>query len=465
MIIFYNTLKRKKQVFVPIKEGEVRMYTCGLTVYDRGHIGNFRTFIFEDILRRYLEYRGYKVIQVMNITDVDDKTIRGALASGKSLRDYTDYYTELFFKDIEILNIERAEYYPRATEHIPDMVELIKILMKKGYAYESKGSIYFRISAFPEYGKLSGLENKDLIEGYRVDSDEYEKESVKDFVLWKAAKEGEPYWETELGPGRPGWHIECSVMSMKYLGETFDIHAGGVDLIFPHHENEIAQSEAATGKQFVNYWLHSEHLIIEGEKMSKSKGNFYTVNDLIQQGIDPLTLRFLLMSAHYRKQLNYTSASISQAKEAVDRLISFKLRLMTEVIKEGSASEKIVSLLEKTKTEFENAMDDDLNISSALASIFELIRQVNILIDNNELTKGDAELIILYLKKFDKVLGVIFTEKDRIEDGELISLIEERNRARKEKNYQRADEIRDYLLKKGIILEDTKTGTRWKRKL
>jgi len=465
MIIFYNTLKRKKQVFVPIKEGEVRMYTCGLTVYDRGHIGNFRTFIFEDILRRYLEYRGYKVIQVMNITDVDDKTIRGALASGKSLRDYTDYYTELFFKDIEILNIERAEYYPRATEHIPDMVELIKILMKKGYAYESKGSIYFRISAFPEYGKLSGLENKDLIEGYRVDSDEYEKESVKDFVLWKAAKEGEPYWETELGPGRPGWHIECSVMSMKYLGETFDIHAGGVDLIFPHHENEIAQSEAATGKQFVNYWLHSEHLIIEGEKMSKSKGNFYTVNDLIQQGIDPLTLRFLLMSAHYRKQLNYTSASISQAKEAVDRLISFKLRLMTEVIKEGSASEKIVSLLEKTKTEFENAMDDDLNISSALASIFELIRQVNILIDNNELTKGDAELIILYLKKFDKVLGVIFTEKDRIEYGELISLIEERNRARKEKNYQRADEIRDYLLKKGIILEDTKTGTRWKRKL
>lgn len=465
MITFYNTLKRKKHIFVPLKEGEVSMYTCGLTVYDRGHIGNFRTFIFEDILRRYLEYKGYRVIQVMNITDVDDKTIKGAIETGKSLREYTEYYTDLFFKDIDILNIERAEYYPRATEHINDMVELIKVLLKKGIAYESKGSIYFRISAFPEYGKLSGLDSKSLIDGYRIDSDEYEKENVKDFVLWKAAKEGEPYWDTELGPGRPGWHIECSVMAMKYLGETLDIHAGGVDLIFPHHENEIAQSEAATEKAFVNYWLHSEHLIIEGEKMSKSKGNFYTVNDLIEKGIDPTILRYLLMNVHYRKKLNFTSASILQAKEAVDRIISFKLRLMTEVIKEGVESNKIVSLLEKTKSEFEDAMDDDLNISEALASIFELIHQVNILIDNNGLTKREAELILSYLKRFDKILGIIFVDKDEIADNEIFSLIEERNKARKERDFQRADEIRNHLLKKGIILEDTKTGTRWKRKL
>lgn len=465
MISFYNTLKRKKNIFMPLKEGEVRMYTCGLTVYDRGHIGNFRTFIFEDILRRYLEYKGYKVIQVMNITDVDDKTIKGAMETGKSLREYTEYYTDLFFKDIDILNIERAEYYPRATEHINDMVELIKVLLKKGVAYESKGSIYFRISAFPEYGKLSGLDNKSLIDGYRVDSDEYEKKNVKDFVLWKAPKEGEPYWDTELGPGRPGWHVECSVMSMKYLGETFDIHAGGVDLIFPHHENEIAQSEAATGKPFVNYWLHSEHLIIEGEKMSKSKGNFYIVNDLIKKGIEPVTLRYLLMSVHYRKKLNFTSTSILQAKEAVDRIINFKLRLMTEVLKEGFQSDRVVSLLEKTKNGFDNAMDDDLNISEALASVFELIRQVNILIDDNELTKNDAELILSYLKRFDKVLGIIFVGKDEIADNEILPLLEERNRARKERNFQRADEIRNYLLEKGIILEDTKTGTRWKRKV
>ena len=465
MITFYNTLKRKKNIFMPLKEGEVRMYTCGLTVYDRGHIGNFRTFIFEDILRRYLEYKGYKVIQVMNITDVDDKTIKGAMETGKSLREYTEYYTDLFFKDIDILNIERAEYYPRATEHINDMVELIKVLLKKGVAYESKGSIYFRISEFPEYGKLSGLDNKSLIDGYRVDSDEYEKKNVKDFVLWKAPKEGEPYWDTELGPGRPGWHVECSVMSMKYLGETFDIHAGGVDLIFPHHENEIAQSEAATGKPFVNYWLHSEHLIIEGEKMSKSKGNFYIVNDLIKKGIEPVTLRYLLMSVHYRKKLNFTSTSILQAKEAVDRIINFKLRLMTEVLKEGFQSDRVVSLLEKTKNGFDNAMDDDLNISEALASVFELIRQVNILIDDNELTKNDAELILSYLKRFDKVLGIIFVGKDEIADNEILPLLEERNRARKERNFQRADEIRNYLLEKGIILEDTKTGTRWKRKV
>ncbi len=465
MLSFYNTLKRKKEVFVPLREGEVRIYTCGLTVYDRGHIGNFRTFIFEDILRRYLEYKGYKVIQVMNITDVDDKTIKGAILSGKDLKEYTEYYTDLFFNDLEILNIERAEYYPRATDHINDMIELIKILLEKGIAYESKGSIYFRISAFPGYGKLSGLESSSLIDGYRIDSDEYEKENVKDFVLWKAAKEGEPYWETELGPGRPGWHIECSVMSMKYLGETFDIHAGGVDLIFPHHENEIAQSEAATGKQFVNYWLHSEHLIIEGEKMSKSKGNFYTVNDLIQKGIDPIALRYLLMSVHYRKKLNFTFASISQAKEAIDRLLNFKLRLMTEIIREGKESDEIISLLERTRIRFEEAMDDDLNMSEALASIFEFIRQINILIDDNKLTKSDAELIISYFRRFDKVLGIIFTERNEVEDKEILMLIEERSKARKEKRFQRADEIRDYLLEKGIILEDTKTGTRWKRKL
>ncbi|OGF64528.1 MAG: cysteine--tRNA ligase [Candidatus Fischerbacteria bacterium RBG_13_37_8] len=465
MLYLFNTLTRQKEKFVPLSEGEVKIYTCGPTVYDRVHIGNLRTFMFEDILRRYLQYKGFKVIQTMNITDIDDKTIKGALASGKSLKEYTQHYTQLFFIDIDTLHIEHAEFYPHATDHIDEMIVLIKKLLDHNLAYESKGSIYYRISAFPDYGKLSHLESKELIDGFRIDSDEYEKESMKDFALWKISKEGEPSWETEIGKGRPGWHIECSVMAMKYLGETFDIHAGGVDLIFPHHENEIAQSEGATGKQFVRYWLHSEHLIVDSEKMSKSKGNFYTATDIIEKGTDPLTLRFLLMSVHYRKQLNFTSSSLVQAREAVERLKNFALRLTTEHFREGHSAEKIISLCQNAKLHFEEAMDDDLNISLALASVFELVRHCNIIADANELTKGDATLILNYLAQFDKVFGIIFIEKQEIPEQEILALIEERIQARKDKQYKKADELRDYLLMKGIILEDTKTSTRWKRKL
>lgn len=463
MFKIYNTLKGKKEEFIPLRDKEVRMYTCGLTVYDRGHLGNFRTFICEDILRRYLEYKGYKVIQVMNITDIDDKTIKGALQAGKSLKEYTEHYIRLFFEDLAILRIERAEYYPLATEHISDMVDIIKKLLEKGYAYKSKNSIYFRITSFADYGKLSKLEKKELIEGYRVDSDEYEKESVRDFALWKSCEENEPSWDTEIGRGRPGWHIECSAMAMKYLGETLDIHAGGVDLIFPHHENEIAQSECATGKQFCRYWFHCEHLIIEGEKMSKSKGNFYTIKDLIDRGAHPIAIRYLLMSSHYRKQLNFTFPALQQAKESVDRIRNFILRLRTEIKKQNEVNPDIEELCKKMQKDFEEAMDDDLNISGALAALYEFIRECNVKIDNGELSLKDVELIFAYLKKFDKVFGVIFFEEEEIADEEVNKLIEERHLARKAKNFARADEIRNYLLSKGIILEDTKTGTRWKR--
>ncbi len=311
MLRFYNTLSNRKEPFVPLYPGKVLIYTCGPTVYDYAHIGNFRSYIFEDLLRRYLKFKGYQVTQVMNITDVDDKIIRASKAAGQDIGEFTKKYISAFFEDLDALGIERAEFYPRATEHIPEMVELIKKLQQKGFTYTTDGSIYFKLSSFPSYGKLSKIDLQGIKPGARMDLDEYEKEDVRDFVLWKGKKEGEPYWKTELGPGRPGWHIECSAMSMHYLGESFDIHAGGVDLIFPHHENEIAQSEAATSRQFVRYWLHCRHLIVEGEKMSKSKGNYYTLRDLLGKGYQPLAVRYLLLSAHYRRQLNFTKEGLT----------------------------------------------------------------------------------------------------------------------------------------------------------
>ena len=306
MIKFFNTLSGRKEEFQPFVSGEVKLYTCGPTVYDYAHIGNFRAYIFEDLLKRFLLFMGFKVTHVMNITDVDDKTIRGAAAQGISLAAFTEIYTKAFFEDIRTLQIAPADHYPRATEHIPEMVAMVKGLIRKGYAYKKDGSYYFSIGKFPEYGKLSKINIEELQPGQRVDADEYEKESVHDFALWKSKKEGEPFWQTEIGPGRPGWHIECSAMSSKYLGETFDIHCGGVDNIFPHHENEIAQSEALWGKPFVRYWLHCHHLVVDGEKMSKSKGNQFTLRDLLSRNVDPLALRFLLLATHYRKTLNFT---------------------------------------------------------------------------------------------------------------------------------------------------------------
>ncbi|MEM3728532.1 MAG: cysteine--tRNA ligase [Candidatus Bathyarchaeia archaeon] len=463
-ISFFNTLTRRKEKFVPLEEGKVRIYTCGPTVYDYAHIGNFRTFVFQDLLRRWLEYRGFKVIQVMNITDVDDKTIRGARRQNIPLKEYTDYYMKAFFEDIEALNLEKAEYYPRATEHIPEMVDLIKRLMEKGYAYRGEdGSIYYDISKFKDYGKLSKLKIEELKPGARVKVDEYGKEEARDFALWKAwdEEDGNVFWETEIGKGRPGWHIECSTMAMKYLGETIDIHSGGVDLIFPHHENEIAQSEAATGKTFARYWLHSEHLLVEGRRMAKRYGNFYTLRDLMAKGYDPLAIRYLLMSTHYRQQLNFTFEGLEAAKGAVDRLTTFVRRLLEA---EGvGCGEEIKRLMVDVQERFESAMGDDLNISVALAALFDFVRDVNKLMDENKLSRQEAEEVYNLMMKFDKVLGLI----GEVKAGEKLppeaeELIRRREEARKAKDWATADKFREQLRAMGIILEDTPQGVKWR---
>jgi cysteinyl-tRNA synthetase len=458
---FFNTLGSKLEEFHPREPGKVRLYTCGPTVHDRAHIGNFRTFVFEDVLKRYLLYKGYEVDHVMNITDVDDKTILKARKQNLSLREYTQKYMEGFFEDCKTLKILPANHYPRATEHIPAMIEMIRKLLEKGFAYESRGSVYFRITSFPSYGKLSDLDTTGLIDGYRVDSDEYTKESPKDFVLWKERKEGEDYWDAPFGPGRPGWHIECSAMSIQYLGIPIDIHAGGVDLIFPHHENEIAQSEAALGQTFVKYWMHSAHLIVEGEKMAKSKGNFYTVRDLLEEGYDPLGLRYMLMSVHYRKQLNFSDDTLTQAKGALSRQRDFLYRLKNDRFLEGK-SQEVERLVSATLKAFEEALDDDLNISVALAAQFEMIKDLNKLADNKEIYGEDVPIISAAIRKMDQVFGVAEFPPDAVSD-EIESWIEKRNEARRKKDFRSADEIRQRLLNQGIILEDTPSGTRWKK--
>ncbi len=461
---FFNTLTRRKERFIPLEKGKVRMYTCGPTVYDFAHIGNFRAFLFEDLLKRWLEYRGFEVIHVMNITDVDDKTIRGSQKQKISLEQYTDYYTKAFFGNIDALYIERANYYPKATDHIPEMVALIKKLMEKGYAYRGEdGSIYYDISEFEDYGKLSKIKVKELKAGARVKVDEYAKEEAQDFALWKAwtEEDGEVFWDTELGKGRPGWHIECSVMSMKYLGETFDIHCGGVDNMFPHHENEIAQSEAATGKKFVNYWLHNEHLLVEGKRMGKRFGNYYTLRDLLKMGHDPKTIRYLLLSTHYRQQLNFTFEGLEAAKGAIDRLTNLMHRLM-DADGEG-CEEKITSAMNQVQKSFGEAMDDDLNISAALAALFDFVREVNNLLDANMFSKEEAKEVYKLMSGFDKVLGVIGeVKKEEKLPKEAEELILKREEARKAKDWKTADEIRAQLKAMGIIIEDTPQGVKWR---
>ncbi len=457
----YNTLTNKIEEFKPIKDGEVTIYTCGPTVYDYAHIGNFRTFCFEDLFRRYFLYKGYKVNQVMNITDVDDKTIRESIKQNLSLDNYTEKYIDAFLEDCLSLNMDTVEHYPRATRHIEEMKSLIDTLIEKGYAYEKEGSVYFKIEKFKEYGKLSGLDKREIKSGVSVDSDEYDKEDVRDFVLWKGKKEGEPFWEYKHGDGRPGWHIECSVMSMKYLGETIDIHAGGEDLIFPHHENEIAQSEAATGKPFVNYWLHCKYLIVEGKKMSKSLGNFYTLRQLLDKGYNPRAIRYTLISAHYRKQLNFTFESIENAKKAIDRVEGF-YNAVNQTKNTADFDSQIPNIINKAKTAFENAMDDDLNISGALGSLFEFIKEINTLYPDSQVPEGNKEDILHFLHRLNSVIACFEFDKG-LDDEEILNLIEERNKARKEKNFKLADEIRDKLTNMGIVLEDTKDGTRFKR--
>ena len=461
-LTFYNTMTRRKEEFVPLREGEVRLYTCGPTVYDYAHIGNFRSYIFEDILRRYLKYRGYRVIQVMNLTDVDDKTIRDSRKKGVPLAGHTQRYIEAFFEDIDTLGIERAEYYPRATEHVSEMIEIISGLLERGHAYKGEdGSVYFRIDTFGDYGNLAHISRDLLKPGATVRQDEYDKESVGDFALWKAwdNEDGDVFWESPFGRGRPGWHIECSAMSMKYLGETFDLHTGGVDNIFPHHENEIAQSEAYTGKQFVRCWLHAAHLIVEGRKMSKSLGNFYTLRDVLDRGYTGRQIRYLLMSCHYRQQLNFTFEGLEAVKNGLQRIDDFLARL--DEVDSPEERADAPGQIEMARQAFVSAMDDDLNVSPALGSVFDLIRWANQQIDDGLLGKVGAADLRSFFEEVDAVLGLL---PAKAEIGlDVARLAEERENARKAKNWALADEIRKKVREMGYALEDTPKGVRIKR--
>jgi cysteinyl-tRNA synthetase len=464
MLRLKNTLTRAQEEFKPLEGNTVRMYVCGPTVYDYGHIGNFRTFVAVDLLRRYLKYIGYQVHHIMNITDIEDKIIREMRKQGKGLREFTEFYTEEFLKDINLLNIERPEGLPRATDHIPEMVEIMRRLEEKGHTYRGDGSLYYSISSFDGYGKLSGLKLEGNISGARVDVDEYEKADARDFVLWKAPKEeNEPRWETPYGVGRPGWHLECSAMSMKYLGESFDIHCGGVDLIFPHHENEIAQSEGATGKPFVRFWFHVEFLQVEGEKMAKSKGNFYTIRQLLEKGYSPDSIRYLLISVPYRTPLNFTMDGLRAAASSLERLRNFRRRVKDFSGKEGSTP-RVQEIAARALENFESSMNDDLNTSGALAAVFDLVRDINIILDSGEFGEDDRRAILDLIERIDSVLGVLGSEEEEMLDPEVEAKIEERNAARRARNFALADRIRDQLLARGILLEDTPQGTRWKRK-
>lgn len=469
MIKFYNSLTRQKEEFKPMNEKEVGMYSCGPTVYNYAHIGNFRAYIFSDLVRRVLEDYGYNVKLVMNLTDVDDKTIRNSKENHISLSEYTKKYKEAFFEDIKTLRIKPATVNPSATEHINEMIDIIKLLEKNGHTYEADGSIYFKISTFPEYGELANLDKQELKEGAsgRVSSDEYDKENASDFVLWKAYTEedGDVYWDSPFGKGRPGWHIECSAMSCKYLGKHFDIHTGGVDNKFPHHENEIAQNEAAFNEKFVNYWLHCEHLIVDGEKMSKSKGNFYTLRDLLNKGLSAEAIRYSLMNSHYRKQLNFTIEGINQSQSAIDRVNDLIFRLK-DVNKTDADDSAVMKELEEANKNFFESIYDDLNVSEALGVFFSFIKSINISFDSINVSSRDA--IIKFIERVNNIINCFNMngekEIESSEEEKINKLIEKRTLAKKEKNYKRADEIRDELNSMGIEIMDTPNGVRWKRK-
>lgn len=465
-LCFFNTLTRAKEEFAPIEPGHVRMYTCGPTVHDFVHIGNFRTFLFEDLLRRYLKYKGLRVTQVMNLTDIDDKIIRKSKAEGIPAAEYTRRYRKAFFEDLDSLCMEHAEHYPAATEYIDRMVDMIRKLEQKGLAYEMGGNWYFRIQKFPEYGRLAGVKLDELKMGARIATDEYEKEQVGDFALWKAWDEGDGdvYWETPLGKGRPGWSIECSAMSTALLGDHFDIHTGGVDNIFPHHVNEIAQSEGATGKPFVNMWLHSAHLIVEGQKMAKSLGNFYTLRDLLGKGYSARAVRYLLLSTHYRQPLNFTLESLAAAGEALTRLHDFVDLVTSSTLRTALPNPEISKAVETVQSRFEEALDNDLNVSPALGALFDFVREVNRALSKGKVAYEDGRIVLDTMDRFDRVLGVLRRESGTL-DAHVEALIAEREVARREKNWPRSDEIRQTLSAMGIVLEDTPDGTKWKRRL
>lgn len=464
----FNTLSREKEEIIPIEDQMIRMYTCGPTVYNFAHIGNFRTYVFEDLLRRTLKFFGMKVDQVMNLTDVEDKTLNGAREKGIPLNEYTKPYIEAFFEDLKTLNIEKVEHYPRATEFVPEMIRIIEVLLKKGIAYKgADGSIYYSISHFPSYGKLGRLDQMILKEGAseRESADEYDKENAADFVLWKAydpKRDGHTFWESPFGKGRPGWHIECSAMAMKLLGPTIDIHAGGIDLVFPHHENEIAQSEAFSEKPFVHYWVHSEHLLVEHKKMSKSLGNFFTLRDLLKKGYSGDEVRYMLLQTHYRTQLNFTFQGLDGAVASLQRFSDFIERL--QGIDEEMASEPIEPLLKETHQEFKGALADDLNISVALAALFELLRKINFLCDEKKVGKKQAQEILKFLKELDQVLGVLpFKRKELDIPKELLEALKKRDEARATKNWAEADKQRAFISSHGYVIEDTPKGSRLKK--
>jgi cysteinyl-tRNA synthetase len=489
----YNTMSSRIEEFRPLRGDEVRMYACGPTVYDYGHIGNFRTFIAVDLLRRFLRQSGYKVHHVMNITDVDDKIIRNAKSDGVTVQQYTTKYEKAFLEDAAMIGVEQPTLV-RATEHIPEMAEFVSKLLEKDIAYRADdGSYYFRIAKFPQYGKLSKKDFSGMLDGARVDVDEYDKDSARDFAVWKAPKPGEASWETSIGPGRPGWHLECSVMSMQELGESFDLHAGGEDLVFPHHENEIAQSESLTGKPFAHFWFHARFLLVEGEKMSKSLGNFFTLRDLVLKGHKPSSIRYLLTSVPYRNQLNFTFDGLKQAAVSVERLRNFRLRLKAGSFPDGS-SPAMQSLGAETVDRMRAALDDDLNTAQAQAAIFEMVRQANIAFDAGDIRKGDAPSLSNALEKFDEIFAVLDDddvhkmkrvcdwalqqghEKDisgelreaiqsaTLSDADIEHKIAEMKSARSARDFKRSDAIRAELVEAGILVEIGKDGIRWRRK-
>jgi len=467
----YNTLTRREEDFSPSHDNTVRMYTCGLTVYNRGHVGNFRTFVCVDLLRRTLKYQmGYGVRQAVNFTDVDDRTIAGAQKAGQPLREYTDQFIAMFREDAATLGLEPAEVYPRATdpENLEAMGRLVDQLEANGHTYTSDGSVYFKISTFPSYGRLARLDVAGIKPGARVDADNYDKEDVRDFVLWKATRDNEPTWDVGCGPGRPGWHLECSAMALRLLGDPpIDIHTGGVDLVFPHHENEIAQSEGATGTPFSRFWFHCEHLILDEQKMSKSLGNVYTVKDVLERSVRPSALRYLLLSIHYRKQLKFSWENLEQADEAVGRLRDFLARL--DLVTSRDAHPAIVARVEEARREFGAAMEADLNTAGALGAVFELVRALNSAIDEGQVGTPDVEVIRRAFAGFDQVLGVLSLRaaeegQGTLGEADIARFIEERQAARRRRDFAAADRIRAELDAQGILLEDSAAGTRWKRK-
>jgi cysteinyl-tRNA synthetase len=489
----YNTMSSQVEEFHSLRDKEVRMYACGPTVYDYGHIGNFRTFIAVDLLQRFLRQSGYTVRYVMNITDLDDKIIRNAARDGVSVQQYTKKYEQAFLEDAAMIGIEQPMLV-RATEHIPEMADFVAKLVERGIAYRTDdGSYYFRIAKFPRYGKLSKKDFSGMLDGARVDVDEYDKDSARDFALWKAPKPGEASWDSSIGPGRPGWHLECSVMSMEELGESFDLHAGGEDLVFPHHENEIAQSESLTGKTFARFWFHVRFLLVEGEKMSKSLGNFYTLRDLVLKGHKPSSIRYLLASVPYRNQLNFTFDGLKQAAVSVERLRNFRQRLTVGNFPSGSNPE-MQALAAETVNRMRAALDDDLNTAQAQAAIFEMVRSANSTLDSDQLKKDDAAPLLAVLEKFDEIFAVLKDddgakmkqvfdwaptedrEKDispelreavqsgELSDADIEKKIAEMEAARRTRNFKVSDALRAELTAASIVIENAKDGVRWRRK-